>query len=151
MTEVKKAHPCGDTTYGRLPKHQCCTSCSNPEHKKEATNTQACNRRDRNEQDSTDQQIQGHARSTKGNQGGRPKRIPTVTEVYSRPRVTAYAETHAPGHIKAGPAYDLCIGHDFTDEKARDTAKNEIDQEDTDVVLMCPRAQNSAHNRDPMK
>ena len=68
--------------------------------KKEATNTQACNRRDRNEQDSTDQQIQGHARSTKGNQGGRPKRIPTVTEVYSRPRVTADAETHVPGHMK---------------------------------------------------
>ena len=107
MTEVKKAHSCGDTTYGRLPKHQCCTSCSNLEHKKEATNTHACNRRDWNEQDSTDQQIQGHARSTKGIQGGRPKRIPTVTEVHSRPRVTAYSETHVPGHIKAGPAYDL--------------------------------------------
>ena len=74
-----------------------------------------------------------------------------MIEVYSRPRVTAYAKVHASDRINVGSAYDITIGHDFTAGKARDTAKKEIDQEDTDVVLMSPHVQSLAHNKDPAK
>ena len=63
---------------------------------------------------------------------------PIVAEVYSRPRVTACARMHYASEIIASKAYDTHTGYDFTDEKVRDAAKKEIDQTDTDVVVMSP-------------
>ena len=69
------------------------------------------------------QQQYGQCKASYNGHSNHTKTVPTVTEVYSRPRVTAYAKAHASERIKAGPAYDINTGHDFTDEKTRDTVK----------------------------
>ena len=69
------------------------------------------------------QQQHGQCKASHNGHSNHTKTVPKVAEVYSRPRVTAFAKAHASDRINAGPAYDISIGHDFTDEKARDTTK----------------------------
>ena len=68
----------------------------------------------------------------------RPGTKPIVAEGYSRPRVTACVRMHYTFEMIASRAYDTHSVYDFTDEKVIDAAKKEIDQNDTDVVVITP-------------
>ena len=80
----------------------------------------------------------GRSKTKQATESTSAKTLPKVAEIYSRPRVTAYARTFIAQEIDAYNAYDIMTGYDFTSEQIRDMAKRKIDQNDIDVIKMCP-------------
>ena len=72
MNDAKTTKSYGDTTYRRLLGHQYCPGGTNPEHKKEAISTKACNHSDQKEQHSTEQPTQVHVKPKKANRVAEP-------------------------------------------------------------------------------